>query len=196
MNPERTKITTEDAYLERLRKGDPQVIRALYGEYFEKIKTLVLRNKGTLADAEDVFQDAIMAIYAKVKKAPEFQLKSSFYGYLYGICRNLWLSELKKRKQSGVTFEDTSQLIIVDIPSDHQIEAQKDRLYREKFALLGPDCKKVLLWFLKGMKLKEIALKMKYKGEQYAKKKKYKCQKQLIEMIKQDPKFNEIKDNA
>ena len=52
----------------------------------------MLQNKGGIADAEDIFQKALLQIAVRYKKE-KCQIKSSFNAYLYTVCKNLWRRE-------------------------------------------------------------------------------------------------------
>ena len=71
-------------------------------------------------------------------------------------------------------------------------EQQKHRIYQEHFKKLGKDCRKVLTLFFKGYSVKEIADKMRYKNEKYAKRRKYLCKEELVKSIKQDKRFKDL----
>ena len=75
-----------------------KVSQKLYA-YFPVIKKLVLKNNGSTADAEDVFQDALIILIKKVQ-ANNFVLTSSLNTYLYSICRFVWNDELKKKSKT------------------------------------------------------------------------------------------------
>ena len=75
------------------------------------------------------------------------------------------------------------------------MERQRHKLYVQKFAQLSEVCRKVLQLYFEGMPMSEI-------GEQfgytllYTRKQKYKCKNRLLALIKQDPSFNELKENG
>ena len=45
--------------------------------------------EGNTTDAEDIFQKALLQIVVRYKKE-KFQIKTSFEGYLFTVCKNLW----------------------------------------------------------------------------------------------------------
>ena len=133
-----------------------------------------------------------MVIYQKAKFQEGFELKSAFYSLLYGICRNLWLKQLRKKDRQQVTIKE--EMVFSD---DQDIEADilqnaKASLYREKFALLGEDCQKVLNMNLEEKSMREIAEEMGYASPEYARKKKFTCKERLINMIRSDTTFKEL----
>lgn len=181
---------SDEAIAEGLRLRSDLIIRYIYQEYFPMIKYLIMSNNGNEEDAEDVFQDGLVVIFKKIR-ARELELTSSFRTYLYSVCRNLWLTKLKKRNRyirEFSDFEDFEEINYSKNQQQDEAEHEKFGLYQKHFYTLGEDCKKVLLLFMKKMPLKEIASEMGYKTEKYAKTRKYLCKEELKRRIINDPK--------
>jgi DNA-directed RNA polymerase specialized sigma24 family protein len=62
------------------------------------ILQLVINNNGDEDEAKDIYQEAIIVLYNKVKRG-DFELSSKLKTYIYSICRRLWLKRLKATKQ-------------------------------------------------------------------------------------------------
>ncbi|MEM7106390.1 MAG: sigma-70 family RNA polymerase sigma factor [Bacteroidota bacterium] len=179
-------------YITGIRSSDKAVLTEIYRLFQPRIINLVVKNSGTEQEGMDIFQDALVVIFKKAD-SPDFQLKSTFYNYLYGVSRFLWLRQLKKKHRQTVTFDDVEGYItepeIVQL-----IEAEEKRkFFQSKLLLLGPSCQKTLQLFFDGFSLKKIGEALGY-TEHYVKRKKYKCKEQLIQMIKEDPRFSEFKE--
>ena len=67
----------------------------LYNDNFYKISKFVQNNSGHEADAEDLFQDAMMVLVEKLRQ-DQFQLTASIDTYVYAICKNLWFKKLRR----------------------------------------------------------------------------------------------------
>ncbi len=61
------------------------------------VKDLVSKNGGSSEDASDLFQDGMVVVYEKAMDV-DFTLSSSLKTYLYAVCKNKWLMQLRKRK--------------------------------------------------------------------------------------------------
>jgi hypothetical protein len=59
------------------------------------------------------------------------------------------------------------------------------------FQKLKPDQQLVLSLFSDGHTYEEIAAKMNLKNEMYARRKKYLCKEALLELVKEDPEYQE-----
>jgi RNA polymerase sigma factor (sigma-70 family) len=161
--------------------------------FLPRIRKLITLNGGSEADAQDIFQSAILTIYEKAQ-AKDFQLTSKFYTLLYGICRNLWGNRLQKKSFKEVTLLDD-----VKYSSEENIEVdiektEEQELFWDAFQHLGEDCQKLLRLFFDKEKMEKIAKMMGYGSVSYAKKRKFQCKEKLIEWIKKDDRFNELRN--
>ena len=65
-------------------------------------------------------------------------------------------------------------------------------LFRSKLLQLGADCQKVLQMHFAKKSFKEVAATMKYKSEEFARRKKYLCKNKLTDLIKADVRYREL----
>lgn len=186
-----TKFNVEEI-LEGIRQNDVKVLQFVYKTFYPYVKYFITNNSGNEDDAQDIFQEAIVIIFRKLKDE-QLKISCAFKTYLYSVCRLLWLKQLEKRKAKNELSIDNEHYI--DLPDDTQIvseQSERYRLYQDYFAKLSEDCRKVLEMSLQKIPLKKIAEIMGYKSDKYAKKRKYQCKERLIQKIKSDPKFKEL----
>lgn len=186
---------SDESYLRGILEKDPLILRKIYQHFFKGVAKYVIEHGGNQQDAEDIFQDAMVVLYRKIK-ANKLTLSSSFYTYLFGVCKLIWLNKKTKASKAKVIIPVTE--IKEEMASGEDLEpvlekTEKYRFFREKFKLLGEDCQKVLNYFFKGVKLKEVAVLMGFSSEGYAKKKKFECKKKLIQLIQGDSRFSDFK---
>ena len=168
-------------------------IRAIYRDHFEQLSWFVINNSGNRLDAEDVFQEVVVGFIDAVQKN-KFRGESSIRTFLYAMNKFAWLNELKKRgrtverefsyeKGQDKNEPDASQFIV----------RQEARTQVMKIVdHLGETCKKILLMFYyENLSMKEIAQKTEYETEQVVRNKKYKCLKQLEQMLNEQPLLKE-----
>ena len=164
----------------------------LYRDYYDLIEKVVIANSGKPADAEDIFQDALIVLFHQVKKG-NFTLTSSLKTYLYSICRNLWLKKLRHLNRV-VTLSDTLQQY-VNIEESHfkTLEVNEEKVMIARFLeQLGQGCREILVYFyFDRLKMAEIAQRMNLSGEQVAKNKKSGCLKKLKDLISRSSYFKE-----
>jgi len=189
------KSYNDEQILKGIMRHDNLILQHIYKQYYYKINYFVKKNSGNEEDANDIFQEAIIIIYRKIKENDLVFKTSSFEGYLFSVCRFLWLKQLHKRK---IEKEKISETIPYqeDLYDENLVmlveKNEKYGLYQKHFSTLSTDCQKLLQLFFEKVPLKEIARIMGYKGEKYAKKRKYKCKEILISRIKHDTEFKKI----
>ena len=186
----------DNKYINALTTNDSHLLKELYGKFAGNIVRMVVQNNGTEAEGADLFQEALLSIYTKARSG-DFILTCPLDAFLYIICKNIWLKELEKRKNRGVTFRDPDGYTVVS--EDHVRLAEECRtlqarksLLLEKLALLGEGCQKLLGLSWGGKSMGEVAemLKTTYS---YARKKKSECMARLIGLVRQSPQFNSLK---
>lgn len=166
------------------------MLEEIYRKFLPPVFAMVRRNNGAYEDAKDLFQEALVVIFHHAAR-PGFELTAPFQSYLMGICRFMWLRQLKKKARTTVTF-DVGERYDIDANLEQNIfELEKRNLFREKFARLGEDCQQLLQRFFDKEPLNRIARDMGYTDD-YVKKKNRVCKEKLLELIQSDPRFSEI----
>ena len=185
---------TDKQLLHGILNNKSHALEAVYDSIFPSIMRMVVKNSGSKEDAEDIFQESLVVVYRRLELG-SLQLECALKTYLYAVCRNLWMEKLRKTDKF-YSIKDTYPELI-DLDADTLLAMEREEryaLYREHFEYLGPDCKKLLRLFFEGISMKEIAEEMDYSSEKYARKKKFLCKEHLIELIKSDPRFNELRN--
>lgn len=176
-------------FIKGIKNRDNKILKIIYKEHFLLIKSFIVKNSGTIDDARDVFQEAIIVIYRYTKK-DDFKINCSFETFLYSICRTIWLNNLRNKKIHTDKLDDIREYITFSASDDEQIEESAEyKLYQKHFQKLGDECKKLLQLFYDKVPYKEIAKRMNYKSIGLVKKKKFKCKEFLLKSIREDPEF-------
>ncbi|HKL34201.1 MAG TPA: sigma-70 family RNA polymerase sigma factor [Tangfeifania sp.] len=193
------KSYSDEQILKGILRHDNLILQYIYKQYYYKVNYFIKKNSGSEDDANDVFQEAIIVIYRKIKENDLVFEASSFQGYLFSVCRFLWLKQLEKQRIEKEKINDTMPYQ-EDLYDENLVELvdknEKYGLYQKHFKTLSTDCQKLLQLFFEKVPLKEIARIMGYKNEKYAKKRKYKCKEILISRIKQDTEFKKILEDG
>jgi RNA polymerase sigma factor (sigma-70 family) len=189
------KRYSDEQILKGILRHDSLILQHIYKQYYFKVNFFIKKNSGNEEDANDVFQEAIIIMYRKLKENDLNVETSSFQGYFFSVCRFLWLKQLEKRRIEQEKINDTLPFL-EDIYDDNLAELvdknERYGLYQKHFKSLSTDCQKLLQMFFEKVPLSEIARIMGYKGEKYAKKRKFLCKELLISRIKQDANFKKI----
>ena len=176
--------------LDNLRSGKmmDESIRYIYRNYFETLSWYVMNNNGSRQDAEDIFQDTVVSFIDMVQK-DKFREEASVKTFLYTINRHAWLNELKRRGRASFREEkfERSKEEMPDL-SHAIMERESNKQVTDLVDKLGDTCKKILLaFYYDNLSMKEILVTLHYENEQVVRNKKYKCLKQLEQMLEGKP---------
>jgi len=160
-------------------------IRFLYRSQFEISGRYIINNNGSWDDAQDVFQEVIIA-FINLVKSGKFRGEASIKTFLYSLTRNIWLNELKKRGRAQareMKYEIANQQVQHGVNMVLEMRQANSELM-EVMEKLGDTCKQILLlYYYENRSMKEILTTLHYENEQVVRNKKYKCLKKLEEMI-------------
>src|ERR1700754_3168687 len=164
-------------------------IHFLYRQFSEATRSFIMSYGGNEQDADDVFQETVIAFIDTVKKG-KYRQESSVKTFLGSVAKHIWFNDLKKKERAGFRekqFESARDQQELDI--SHQIgDLEQKQQLRDLLAQLGEPCQKLLLLFYyENLSMKEITAHLPYENEQVVRNKKYKCLQQLTGMIKANP---------
>lgn len=139
---------------------------------------------------EDIFQDAIIALYEKIIKG-DFILTVKLQTYIDKVCFNMLVNYIKQNKIDGIVpLQNDGSIIDVLEPIANSKEPQFIALEKalEKMKAAGGHCYEMLTLFWYHQKSHiEIAQIMNYSNDKTSKKQKSGCQEKLRKLT-----FNEM----
>ncbi|UOE51810.1 sigma-70 family RNA polymerase sigma factor [Mucilaginibacter sp. SMC90] len=160
------------------------VLKRLYTTYFPMILQLIINNNGDEDDAKDIYQEAIIVLYNKIKGG-DFELNSKLKTYIYSVCRRLWLKRLSQMNRYGGDIRDFEE----HLPVEEEVESHSDRdiqFGKMESALqqLGEPCKTIMEdFYIKNRSMQEICERFGYTNADNAKTQKYKCLQRLKKLF-------------
>ena len=86
-----------------------QIIAHIYKSYFPGIKALVYSFHSLVLDADDVFQDGLVAATRNIAEN-KFSGNSSFNTYLSSICRNICLKQMERANKMQVVGTEPPEM--------------------------------------------------------------------------------------
>ncbi|WP_299883940.1 sigma-70 family RNA polymerase sigma factor [uncultured Lacinutrix sp.] len=186
-----TNSEKDDYLLNSLINKDEKGIAEIYKLIFPKVLGFVRKNNGELQDAKDVFQKALLQITARIT-VKEFTINSTFEGYLFTACKNLWKRALNKKK-NRVTNPQVMELV----NEEHDlglatVELERWDLFREKLQELTENCRTLLGYAFQKKPYEEIALELGYNTGNVVRQRIFKCKKRLTEIIQRDKRFKKL----
>jgi len=166
----------EQVLLEGLAKNDRLAIETLYRQHYKMVHSLIINNQGTIDDARDIFQEAMIVLYEKARSG-SFELHCQIKTYVYSVSRRLWLKRLQQLQKF---VPDVNGLDDV-VPVEEEVEAAEKRnadyhLMEKAMLNLGEPCKSLLeAFYVQKKNMTEIAGNFGYTNADNAKNQKYKC---------------------
>ena len=144
----------------------------------------ILNNNGDEDDAKDVYQEAIIVLYNKIKSG-NFELSSKLKTYLYSVSRRIWLKKLTQMSKKTNNIADFEDVLAID--EDIEAHEHKDMQFdKMKVALesLGEPCKTIIEdFYIHNLSMQDICEKFGYTNTDNAKTQKYKCLQRLKKLF-------------
>ncbi len=170
---------TDQEIFDGIAQKDNNTFLFLYQQHKDMIINMVKKNNGTSDDALDIFQEGVIVLWANIREG-NFKIRENarIGSYLYALCKNIWISKLRKNKHTE-PFDNNLQMDLSDdVDEMEEAYAQINKL-EKLLGKLGDNCQKLLnLFYYQKSSLKEIAEQMGI-TEKTAKNNKYRCMQNL-----------------
>jgi RNA polymerase sigma factor (sigma-70 family) len=173
--------------IECIRSGkNNEALKYLYKDPLRKVRKFILNNSGTLDDANDVFQDAIIALFHYVKQG-KYKEEYDLDGFIFKVAKNAWIDQVRK-KQKVIR----SSLVGFDVSDDSDflkdmIQEEQLVTFHKLFNKLEENCKKILSYVVFEKKsMKEVSNLMGLKDDNVAKNQHYRCKKYFAKILSEN----------
>lgn len=178
------KAENETLLLKGLARNDRKAIETIYKDHYNMVQAMVVKNNGTIDDAKDIFQEAMIVLYENVR-SDSFELNCQIKTYLYSVSRRLWLKKLLSQSRLIIAEEADQDLVSVDdVVEDHEKLNVEFSMMEKAINSLGEPCKSLLeAFYLKKKSMQEIAASFGYTNPENAKNQKYKCLMRLKKLF-------------
>lgn len=175
----------EERLLEKIKSGDGEALRSFYRVNFASVSHFVVSNSGTEQEAKDIFQEAVIIFFERLKE-PTFKLTCSSKTFIYSVCRRLWLKRLSSKETSRYKIYDFHEHVVEE-PADTEEIERKEEAYRcmeKALETLGEPCKTILQdFYVHKRSMQEITERFGYTNADNAKNQKYKCLQRLKKLF-------------
>lgn len=143
----------------------------VYKRCYPVIKSLIVRSQGTKDDARDIFQEGLAVVHNNIVEGI-FKEKSTIQTYLYSICRNLWMRELRRREKGRTTVREMIEELKLDLNS-YLIDVE---IVGVLMTELHEDCRRILIeFYFNSRSMEELKVMFSVNSVQAAKNKKWRC---------------------
>lgn len=162
-----------------LHEEQTKAFQSLYNNYFGQVKNFVCNNKGSLSDAEDVFQDTMFVLVQKIRK-DQFRLTASMGTYIVAIAKNIWLNKLRQHHRQEFEISKYNQTFFEEIDQAIELEKYYKSQLQQYLYKVSKHCQSVIEdVFFKGKSTEQIQKEYGYSNKHNAANQKYKCVEQL-----------------
>lgn len=161
-----------------------EALNKLYIGYYPMVLQFILNNNGDEDDAKDVYQEAIIVLYNKIKSG-NFELSSKLKTYLYSVSRRIWLKKLAQHSKKANNIADFEDVLTVDedVEQHEQKDMQFDKM-KTSLESLGEPCKTIIEdFYIHNLSMQDICEKFGYTNSDNAKTQKYKCLQRLKKLF-------------
>jgi RNA polymerase sigma factor (sigma-70 family) len=181
MKETRQSVLTDEELLMGLANGSDEALTQLYRRYFPMVLHFVTTNSGNEDDAKDIYQEALIVLYEKVRSG-SLELHCQLKTYLYSVGRRLWLKQLAQRSRYMVRDVETpvsDDVALEHLHDDLAVHEERDRqfdLMADSLDRLGEPCRTLLEdFYIQHLSMQDITEKFGYTNADNAKTQKYKC---------------------
>ena len=172
MKPE----NNERALLEGLAVSEKKAVETIYRENYNMVQSLIINNNGSSDDAKDIFQEAMIVLYEKVRSGT-FELNCQIKTFVYSVSRRLWLKRLQQQNRYAASNDSIEMVVAVEEDlEDHEQRNAEFEMMEKAINSLGEPCKSLLeAYYLQKQNMQVIAANFGYTNADNAKNQKYKC---------------------
>jgi RNA polymerase sigma factor (sigma-70 family) len=180
----KSSTPTDSEIVFGILNNSESAVKRLYVAYFPMVLQLIINNNGTQDDAKDIYQEAIIVLYNKIKKG-DFELNSKLKTFIYSVCRRLWLKRLNQMNRYGGDLRDFQEYL----PVEDEVEQHDERdmqftKMQSALQLLGEPCKTIIEdFYINNRSMQEICESFGYTNADNAKTQKYKCLQRLKKLF-------------
>jgi RNA polymerase sigma factor (sigma-70 family) len=177
-------IPTDSEVILGILNNSESVLKRLYVAYFPMVLQLIINNNGTPDDAKDIYKEAIIILYNKIK-AGDFELSSKLKTFIYSVCRRLWLKRLSQMSRYGGDIRDFQEHLHVeeDVDKHTEMDIQFNKM-ESALKLLGEPCKTIMEdFYIHNLSMQDICERFGYTNADNAKTQKYKCLQRLKKLF-------------
>jgi RNA polymerase sigma factor (sigma-70 family) len=165
----------------------------LYQHCKPELTGWIIQRGGNEADADDVFQDALVGFMLNVSQGKS--ITTTACGYLFGIARNIWYKKLRKRGREDVLrnalqWDGTEHQDA--IPVEEESRNLQDEIVQNCWAKLTERCQAILTDYFQGEPFENIANKYGYKSAHTARMTKLRCLQSLRDCVRPQLNVDEL----
>ncbi len=171
---------TDEQIIDCIKRRDSKAIEYFYNETMPSMLKMVVKSGGTEAEAADVMQDAMLALFRNIKLNKYKDGGAKLSTYVIQMGRYIWYAKRRKlHRKVNVPLQDFHENEPQEVT---EVQLEKIEFQKQIHLLinrLGSQCQKILkLFYWEEKNLTEIAKSLDMEVSS-VKNGKYRCMKQL-----------------
>ena len=186
MQEETNRDFTNDEILRGIRMGSSEIFRHIQITTFSHLENFITKNKGTKAQAKEIFQEALIVVFKKIRNGP-IVIDCKFSTFFIGICKIIW--KYNHKNDNHVSLGSVDVIENTEEIEDLYMESREFRLYMKHFSNLSERKQNIFQASLSNKPYNEIYKAFGFKSTSVLKNKIARIKKQLIQNITSDPDF-------
>ncbi|MEL7121647.1 MAG: sigma-70 family RNA polymerase sigma factor [Bacteroidota bacterium] len=190
-------IYSDEVITKHIKAGGQKRQKAIALIYRDKklknqVVAFVRNNNGSNQEGIDIFHEGIIAFDENVRK-DKYQGKGALKGYLFSICRFLWLNRLKREQRMVYTAENKDlDQVSYETPEHLSLKEEQKKIIDQLLSQLGDKCQKILeLWKL-SYSMQEIADEVGLQDAGIARRQRYSCYQKFLQVIDKKPNLKNV----
>jgi len=155
---------TDHRYIEAFRSNDERSIREIYKQHSSQTIRWVVSRGGTYDDAQDIFQEALVAIFEKAQNV-DFVLACPIGALIHVISSRKWVDRIRQKSRDAGVRKEEELRYESEVEEDVLIEAEevlaehaKQARMRAAFLQISELCQRLLTLLSNGTKAPEAAV--------------------------------------
>jgi len=184
-------MLSDKEIVEGISSNNSKALRFVYEEMFPYVENYISQHGGSSDQAKDIFQESMIVVFKKIE-AGKFTLTCKFSTYLYAVAKRTWIQDRKKHYLRLNKLKDMQFAAEPTTPYGQETDDEAKELFDKHFQKISPDCQKILRLYFNGLELEEIRKEMGLSTIHHVTDKKYRCKKNLIDRIKNDPRYRKF----
>ncbi|MFD2034266.1 RNA polymerase sigma factor [Belliella marina] len=161
--------------LDRLQNGDQSALEQVYVDYRIPFLDFLKRYKLDRNLAEDIYQDAVLALFENAVKGKLKDIKSSIKTYLFAIGKYMVYKRLANSKNDGALVTELPEELEWDGFESEQTNSAIIKL-QEYLGQLGEKCREIIkLSYFEEKSTEEIVSLLGYPNKETLKSQKSRC---------------------
>ncbi len=168
----------------------------LYYKVYPWVRWYIINRGGSEDDAKDIFQDGLIVLLLK----RDIDFTYSVNAFLYGVCKNLWLSHIAKKRQriqySTISINRENRHLYTynrafEQRSQYSKNSELIAIVNKHINTFCETDKQMFNMYVNNKPYKDIAKKMNVKPA-YVRKRICMCKSRLTTFLKYDPYFKKF----